>query len=262
MSLPRSSPRLIEPLVLAGADVRRRRGGPISRSMAIENLTEDERVALIGLRVGGNQERQSPPSGPCKSDLTMGKATRHRPRIISHMPRSGAARLDKRNSPMAPRARSTFPVALFLAASTLLAGMAAFPEIAAAQVAAVASGSSRPPAPPATEGSAEVNSSAPTVLRGSRPVPEPQVVSPDYAGGSYGYGYSPYDYGYSPYDYGYWPFGFDNGFSGRGRHRFARNRFARRPFPGRPNIRAHIGRGFAAAHFGGFGHIGGGFGHR
>ena len=193
----------------------------------------------------------------------MGKATRHHPRIISHMPRSGAARLDEGNGPMALRARSTFPATLFLAASALLTVVTALPETAAAQVPAVTSGSSRPPAPnPATEEIAEVSSSAPTVLRGSRPVPQPQIVSPDYAGGSSGSGYSPYDYGYSPYDYGYWPFGFDNGFSGRGRHRFAHNRFARRLFPGRPNVRAHIGRGFAAAHFGGFGHFGGGFGHR
>lgn len=163
---------------------------------------------------------------------------------------------------MAPRERSTFSTGLFLAASALLAAVTALPEIAAAQVPAAASGSSRPPAPsPATEGSAEVSSSAPTVLRGSRPVPQPQVepgygyVSPDYAGGSY-------DYGYSPYDYGYWPFWFDSGFSGRGRHRFVRHNFARRLFPARaPNVRAHIAHGFAAGHIGGFGHMGG-FGHR
>jgi hypothetical protein len=147
---------------------------------------------------------------------------------------------------MALRERSTFPVVILLVASVLLAVVTALPEIAAAQAPA-ASGSSRPPAlNPATEGSAV------TVLRGSRPFPQPQIgesgASPDYAGDPYDYGYWPDD------DYGYWPFGFDNGFSGRGRHRFSRNRFARRPFPARaPNLRAHIARGFAAAHIGGFG---------
>jgi hypothetical protein len=147
---------------------------------------------------------------------------------------------------MAPRERSTFPAAIFLTASVLLAAVTALPEIAAAQDPAAASESSRPPAlNPATEGSAV------TVLRGSQPFPQPQIgesgAPPDYAG-------DPYDYGYWPDDYGYWPFGFDNGFSGRGRHRFSRNRFARRPFPARaPNLRAHIARGYAAAHIGGFG---------